>query len=109
MAMKTLLSFVALFVTACAAPDPNAPPLDLEFAKQFLTAVGNDVLMHEGTQALMAHADGRTFVGLFDVNPKDGHLSVEELGPVLNAPANPQNAAMLTIMILGIMRARNER
>lgn len=98
------LPLLALILNCCTSQNSEPSPT-WDFAKAFLQTVGNDVLEHEGTQALLAHRDGAKYMALLDVNPKDGKLSLAEIEPLFTAPT-PESLAMLTILVLGIQRAR---
>lgn len=105
--MKTFfVAFLALLaLPSCEAPSGSP---DTSFAVAFLRAVGDDILQHEGTQALAKHRDGAKYLALVDTAPKDGVLTLAELEPFFAAPT-PETAAMLVILVLGIQRARSEQ
>ena len=102
--MKTFFVALLLALAACASPGPD----DVSFAVSFLRAIGDDVLQHEGTQALQKHRDGAKYMALVDTAPKDGVLTLAELEPFFVAHT-PESAAMLVILVLGIQRARSEQ
>lgn len=104
--IASILLALGLFAGGCTNQSQSAdqPSMTTAFVQQLLITAGDDVLQHEGTEALKKHRDGQKFMGLLDGN-KDGVVSLAEVEPFLQQPT-PESSAAMVVMALAVLRAR---